>query len=151
MPTIDELRSMAGREIGVSEWIEVTQDRIALFAEAAGDHQWIHTDPQRARRESPYGATVAPGFLTLSLLSELSRGAFTVQGDFRLRLNYGLDRVRFPAPVRAGARVRARFTLKEIAGIPGGVQLTLLATVETEDGGRPAAYAEWILRYLYAV
>ena len=151
MPTVEELRSMAGREIGVSGWLEITQDRIDRFAEASDDLQWIHVDPERARRESPYGATVAHGFLTLSLLSELSRNAFHIDGNFRLRINYGLDRVRFPAPVRAGTRVRARFVLKEIADIDGGVQIPLAATVETEAGGKPAVYAEWILRCLYAV
>ncbi len=150
MPTIDELRARIGAEIGVSSWVEVTQERIDGFAEATGDRQWIHIDQDRARRESPFRSTIAHGFLTLALLSELSREAAPIEGDFRLRLNYGLNRVRFPAPVRAGSRVRARFTLKSLEDIEGGVQIVFSVLMEIEGGGKPALAAEWIVRCLYA-
>lgn len=151
MPTIDELRALTGQEVGASGWVEVTQERIDRFAEASGDRQWIHVDPERARRESQQGKTIAHGFLTLSLLSELSREAVEVKGDFRMRINYGLNRVRFPAPVPVGARVRAHFTLLSVEDFPGGAQLTWSAVVESEGGGKPAVAAEWIVRYYYAV
>ncbi len=150
MPTIDELRNQVGREVGVSGWTEITQRDIDLFAEASRDRQWIHVDTARARRELPGGRTLAHGFLTLALLSRLSREAVDVEGEFRMRLNYGLNRVRFPAPVPAGSRVRARFTLAAIEDLPGGVQITWSAAVEIEGGGKPAAVAEWIVRYLWA-
>ncbi|HWQ52926.1 MAG TPA: MaoC family dehydratase [Bryobacteraceae bacterium] len=151
MPTIDELRALTGQEVGASGWVEVTQERIDRFAEASGDRQWIHVDPERASRESQHGKTIAHGFLTLSLLSELSREAVEVKGDFRMRINYGLNRVRFPAPVPAGARVRAHFTLLSVEDFQGGAQLTWSAVVESEGGGKPAVAAEWIVRYYYAV
>ncbi len=148
MPTIDELRRHVGREIGVSDWIEITQRDLDLFAEASRDRQWIHVDAGRARRELPGGRTLAHGFLTLALLSQLSREAVDIQGDFRMRLNYGVNRVRFPAPVPCGSRVRARFTLASIDDVSGGVQITWSAVVEIEGGAKPAAVAEWIVRYV---
>jgi acyl dehydratase len=151
MPTIDELRSMVGREVGASGWVEITQERIDRFAEASGDRQWIHVDQERARREAPRGKTIAHGFLTLSLLSELSREAVEVEGDFRMRINYGVNRVRFPAPVPAGTRVRARFTLLEVEDFAGGAQIAWSVLVEVEGGLKPAAAAEWLVRYYYAV
>lgn len=142
---------MIGREVGTSGWVEVTQERIDRFADASGDRQWIHVDPERARREAPQRKTIAHGFLTLSLLSELSREAVEVKGDFRMRINYGVNRVRFPSPVPSGARVRARFTLVSVEDFSGGAQLTWSATVEIEGMEKPAVAAEWIVRYYYAV
>jgi acyl dehydratase len=143
---IDELQSLAGQEIGVSDWIEVTQPMIDSFAETTGDRQWIHTDPERAARESPFGATIAHGFLTLSLLSRLKSQAVSVRG-IKMAINYGLNRVRFPSPVRSGARIRGRFTLQSVEPIEGGVQTVVAGTVEIEGEGKPAVAAEWVLRY----
>ena len=142
---------MTGQEVGTSGWLEITKERVDRFAEASGDRQWIHVDPRRAVRESPHRRTIAHGFLTLSLLSELSREAVEVKGDFRMRINYGLNRVRFPAPAPTGARVRGRFTLLALDDFAGGAQLTWAATVEIEGAEKPAAAAEWIVRYYYAV
>jgi acyl dehydratase len=143
---IDELQSLAGQEIGVSDWIEVTQPMIDSFAETTGDRQWIHTDPERAARESPFGATIAHGFLTLSLLSRLKSQAVSVRG-IKMAINYGLNRVRFPSPVRSGARIRGRFTLQSVEPIEGGVQTVVAGTVEIEGERKPAVAAEWVLRY----
>lgn len=143
---IDELQSLAGQEIGVSDWIEVTQRMIDSFAETTGDRQWIHTDPERAARESPYGRTIAHGFLTLSLLSRLKSQAVSVRG-IKMAINYGLNRVRFPSPVRSGARIRGRFTLQSVEPIEGGVQTVVAGTVEIEGERKPAVAAEWVLRY----
>lgn len=143
---IDELQSLAGQEIGVSDWIEVTQGMIDSFAETTGDRQWIHTDPERAARESPYGRTIAHGFLTLSLLSRLKSQAVSVRG-IKMAINYGLNRVRFPSPVRSGARIRGRFTLQSVEPIEGGVQTVVAGTVEIEGERKPAVAAEWVLRY----
>jgi len=143
---VEELKSLVGSEVGVSEWLEVTQDRIHQFAEATGDRQWIHVDPERARRESPYGAAVAHGFLTLSLLSPLLSQAVTLAGDFKYRINYGLNRLRFPAPVPAGSRIRARVTLQSVEEIAGGIQICWAITVDVEGSSKPALAAEWLLR-----
>lgn len=140
------LGELVGREVGVSEWVEVSQERISRFAETTGDRQWIHTDPERAARESPFGTTIAHGFLTLSLLSEMGRTAVAV-GGVRMGLNYGLNRVRFVSPVPAGSRVRGRFTLAEADDIEGGVQVTWKVTVEREGGERPCCVAHWLVRY----
>lgn len=142
----DELRTLVGQEVGVSEWMTMEQSRISAFAETTEDRQWIHLDAERAKTESPYGATIAHGFLTLSMLSEFSREAVDVQGDFRLRINYGLNRVRFPAPVPSGARVRGRFVLASVKDFDGGVEVTWTATVEVEGGTKPALVAEWVTR-----
>ncbi len=113
---LDDLKDFVGREIGVTDWFEITQDRILKFAEATEDRQWIHLDPDRAKRESPYGTTIAHGFLTLSLLSHLSEQALQIQSGVGMIVNYGLNRVRFPAPVPAGSNIRARFTLAIVEG-----------------------------------
>lgn len=144
--TVAELRSLVGQEVAVGEWFTVEQARIDAFADATGDHQWIHQDVARARAESPFGGTIAHGFLTLSLLSSLSRECFEIGGDFKMRINYGLNRVRFPAPVAAGARIRPRFTLQSLEEIEEGYQLVWVVTVEIEDGHKPALYAEWVVR-----
>jgi len=140
------LKEYIGRELGVSDWFTVTQDRIHKFATATEDHQWIHEDPERARRESPYGAAIAHGFLTLSLIGHLAQQAFTVQGA-RLLVNYGLNRVRFPAAVPAESKIRARFELQSVKEFPGGVDATLLVTVECESAAKPCCVAEWLTRY----
>jgi acyl dehydratase len=143
---LKELQGRVGQEVAVSQWFEVTQERINLFAEATEDRQWIHTEPERARRESPFKTTIAHGFLTLSLLSELMKQAIDV-GGLRMGINYGLNRVRFVSPVPAGARIRARFTLAEVEEISGGLQATWSVTVEREGGDKPCCVAEWLVRY----
>lgn len=150
MPTevgsVEKLGEFVGREVALSEWLEVSQTRIDEFAEATEDRQWIHTDPERAARESPFKETIAHGFLTLSLLSELMRLAVSV-GGVRMGLNYGLNRVRFVAPVPAGSRVRGRFTLSALEEVKGGAQATWEVAVEREGGNRPCCVAEWLVRY----
>ena len=152
MPTrtingIEELKTLVGEEIGASDWFEVTQSRINAFADATEDHQWIHLDTERARTDSPFGGTIAHGFLSLSLLPQLAAQAYRVQGDFKMGINYGLNRLRFVSPVPSGSRVRARFTLQSVEDVPGGSQLTLVATVEIEGAQKPALVAEWLVRY----
>ena len=144
--SIARLRDHVGQEVAVSDWLEVSQERINQFAEGTDDRQWIHTDPERAARESPFKGTIAHGFLTLSLLSALGQRAMSVDG-VRMGLNYGLDRVRFVSPVPAGSRIRGRFTLSAIADISGGVQATWNVTVEREGGDKPSCIAEWLVRY----
>jgi acyl dehydratase len=143
---IEELRTLIGEEVIASEWMVVDQARIDRFAEATGDHQWIHKDVERARAESPYGGTIAHGFLTLSLVSLLSQETFVIEGPFKMRINYGLNRVRFPAAVAAGTRVRARFTLLSLDEIEGGHQLSWAVTMDAEGSAKPALYAEWVIR-----
>ncbi len=144
--SIEQLRGLAGSEVGVSEWCPVTQEMIAGFAEVSGDRQWIHTDVERARAESPFGATVAHGFLTLSLLTRLVAEAAAVSGEFKMGVNYGFNRVRFPAPVVAGSRVRARVTLKSMKECPDHVEIVWGVILEREDAGKPALVAEWLVR-----
>jgi acyl dehydratase len=140
-----DLTTFEGREIGTSDWVLVDQPRIDLFARATGDTQWIHVDPERAAA-GPFGATVAHGFLTLSLLSELSAAAFSI-ADVRMGLNYGLDRVRFPSPVRVGSRLRAVCVLKKFERVDGGAQLSITVTIECEGGLKPACVADWVTRH----
>jgi len=144
--TLDDLRTRIGQEIGVSEWREITQQQIDHFAEVTGDHQWIHLDQERAHRESPYGTTIAHGFLTVALLSQLINEAVEIQGDFKLRVNYGFNRLRFTGAVPAGSRIRGRFSLHSIKDVEGGVELTWLSTVEVEGRDKPALVAEWLGR-----
>jgi len=144
---IEELKSLVGQEAAVSDWFEVAQSRINDFADATQDHQWIHVDVERAKTDSPFHATIAHGFLTLSLLPHLAAQAFKVQGDFKMGINYGLNRLRFVSPVPAGSRVRARFTLQSVEEVAGGIQLTWSVTCETEGGQKPALVAEWLVRY----
>ena len=143
---IGALKNMIGQEVAVSDWIKITQDQINLFSEATGDWQWIHTDPVRALVESPYGVTVAHGFLTLSLIGTMMSKAVTFQSPYRMGINYGLNRVRFPAPVRTGSRIRGRFTLLSVEDIDGGLQLTWSVIVESEGSDKPCCVAEWIGR-----
>ncbi len=147
LETPDELRQMVGDELAVTDWLEVTQERIDQFAQATGDHQWIHVDVERARSESPYGTTIAHGFLTLSLLSCLMSQAVTFRGGLKLAINYGLNRVRFPAPVPSGSLLRARVVLGSIEEIAGGLQATWGITVEREGADKPVCVADWLVRY----
>ena len=145
IPGVDRLKEWVGKEVAVSDWLEVSQERIDAFAAATGDDQWIHVDRERAARESPYRGTVAHGFLTLSLLPYLMREAMDIRGA-RMGLNSGLNRVRFTGPVPAGSRVRARFVLAASEEIEGGVQTVWSVTVECEGEAKPALVAEWITR-----
>ena len=149
MPSIRELKERVGQEVAVSPWLDVSQERIDTFAKAIEDFQWIHVDPARAK-SSPFGGTIAHGFLTLSLLSHLSEITFSFS-DRRMGVNYGLNRVRFTSPVKSGSRVRARFTLLKYEPIDGnGVQVTWNTTVEIENSPKPAMVAEWIGRSYYS-
>jgi acyl dehydratase len=141
------LKELIGLEIGVTEWFRVTQERITLFAETTEDRQWIHLDQARASEESPYGMTIAHGFLTLSLLSHFLKTAIQVQNGVRLAVNYGLNRVRFPAAVRADSRIRARVALVSLKELPDSVEATFAVTIEREQSEKPACVAEWLVRY----
>ena len=139
-----DLQPLVGQELGVSEWVSVEQRRIDQFADATGDHQWIHIDPVRAAA-GPFKTTVAHGFLTLSLLPEMSASAFEVR-DTRMGVNYGLNRVRFPAPVPSGSRLRGRFKLLSYEPIEGGAQLVVEVTMEREGSPKPVCVAESVAR-----
>ena len=142
-----ELVAHVGRELAVSDWLTVTQERIAQFADATGDHQWIHLDGERAERESPFGTTIAHGFLGLSLISALVKNAVSI-GGHRLSVNYGLNRVRFVSAVPAGARIRARVTPLSVQTVDGGAnQVVWSVVVEREDADKPCLVAEWLVRY----
>ena len=143
-PHLAALQSLVGHDIGCSQWLAVDQSRIDQFAHATGDHQWIHTDPVRAAA-GPFGATVAHGFLTLSLLPSLFETAFAIE-DVRMGVNYGLNRVRFMSPVHVGSRVRGRFKLVSFEPLPGGAQLTVDATIEIEGADKPACVAQTVSR-----
>jgi acyl dehydratase len=142
--TLAELQPLVGQEIATSDWITIDQHRIDLFADATGDHQWIHVDPVRAAA-GPFGATVAHGFLTLSLLPEMSASAFHIEGS-RMGVNYGLNRVRFPSPVPVGSRLRGHFKLLSYEAIEGGAQMVIEVTMEREGSPKPACVAESIVR-----
>ena len=142
---LDQLAKLVGREIATSDWMEVSRERIAEFAEATGDHQWIHLDQERAARESPYGGVVAHGFLTLSLIPALRASAMSIEG-IGMAVNYGLNRVRFPSPLRAGRRVRAQFVLAAFEAIEGGAQVILQATITEEAAPKPCCVAEVVSR-----
>lgn len=138
-----ELRALAGEEIGTSDWLTVTQELIDRFAELTGDKQWIHIDRERAARETEIGETIAHGFLTVSLLSELSRQTVDVQGAHKMKINYGFNRLRFVSPVPAGSRIRARFSVKAVEDN----QVTWLVTMDLEGSSKPALVAEWLSRF----
>jgi acyl dehydratase len=140
------LSTRVGEEIAVSHWMEVTQARINQFADATGDHQWIHVDPVRAAADLPSKTTIAHGFLTLSLLSTLIRESITFTG-LRMAINYGLNRVRFVSPVPSGSRIRALITLQSVDPVADGFQVTWHVTIEREGGDKPACVADWIVRY----
>jgi acyl dehydratase len=143
---LDQLKGAVGAELGPSEWHEITQRQIDLFAEATGDHQWIHVDPERAAA-GPFGTTIAHGYLTLSLVAYLLPQVVRVTG-ISMGINYGANRVRFPAPVPVGSRVRARGTIQAVEDVAGGVQMTTLVTVEVEGNTKPACVVESVSRYL---
>jgi len=142
---LPSLSTWLGLEVAVSDWVEITQERINLFAEATGDHQWIHVDPERAAKESPFGATVAHGFLTLSLIPMFKDNCMEYAG-VKMGVNYGTNRVRFMAPVKVNSRVRGRFKLAAVEEIKGGVQMTWECTIEMEGYGKPACVAELVSR-----
>ncbi|MFD7241602.1 MaoC family dehydratase [Streptomyces massasporeus] len=142
---LDELKKLAGGDLGTSEWIEVTQERIDTFADATGDHQWIHVDPERAK-EGPFGAPIAHGYLTLSLFIPLFTELLDVQG-VTTKVNYGLNKVRFPSPVKAGSRIRLTAKLAEVEEVPGGVQITVEGAIEIEGATKPAAVLQSLSRF----
>lgn len=141
---ISDLQSLVGQELGVSEWITITQEQVNKFADATGDHQWIHVDPERAKA-GPFGAPIAHGFLTLSLLPEMTASAFKVT-QARMGVNYGLNKVRFPSPVPVGSRVRGHFKLIEYVPLEGGAQMTVECTMEREGSDKPVCVAESLAR-----
>jgi acyl dehydratase len=147
--SLDELKQLVGQEVGLSDWLDVTQERINQFADATGDQQWIHVDPARARAESPYGATIAHGFLTLSLISRLLADSVRLELGGKMRINYGVNRLRFPAAVPVGSRIRGRFKLAVLEDFPGGIQLTWAVTVEIEGSSKPCLAAEWLIRQYF--
>jgi len=140
-----DLAGLAGTEIGPSDWLEVTQDRVNTFADATDDHQWIHVDPERAT-EGPFGGPIAHGFLSLSLLIPLQSQVFDVEG-VSTKVNYGLDKVRFVSPVKVGARIRLTGTIAEVIEVPGGYQLVVDIVIETEGGTKPAVVARSLQRF----
>ena len=143
---LDALPAWIGQEVACSDWLSVDQARIQRFADATGDQQWIHTDPARAQLESPYKTTIAHGYLTLSLLPHLLESCLRIDG-VGMAVNYGLDRVRFPAPLPVDQRVRARLALERLQSVDGGVQAHWAATVELEHSDKPACVAQMLVRY----
>jgi acyl dehydratase len=144
--SLDALPVWVGKEVACSDWLAVDQQRIQQFADATGDQQWIHTDPTRALHESPYKSTIAHGYLTLSLLPHLLESCLRIDG-VGMAVNYGLDRVRFPAPLPVGRRVRARLALERLQSVAGGVQAHWAATIELEDSDKPACVAQMLVHY----
>jgi acyl dehydratase len=140
--TVEELEEAVGHELGVSDWMEITQERVDAFADATGDHQWIHVDVERAK-DGPFGGTIAHGYLTLSLAPWLGSQVFGLDTP-GAKLNYGLNKVRFPSPVRVGARVRARVAIVAVSDVPAGKQLTTSYTIEVEGQDKPACVAETV-------
>jgi acyl dehydratase len=147
--TLQDLRGQIGKELGISDWHVVTQSQIDQVAAVTGDHQWIHLDQDRASSESPYGTTIAHGFLTVSLLPMLISEAIVITGAHKMRVNYGFNRLRFTGAVPSGARIRGRFTLQSVKDVEGGVEITWLSTVEVEGRDKPALVAEWLGRTYY--
>ena len=141
---LDELKQAEGQELGTSDWHEVTQQDIDQFADVTGDHQWIHVDPERAK-ETPFGGTIAHGYYTLSLAPRFSAQILSLEG-FAFAVNYGLNKVRFPAPLPVGSRVRMHAKLKGLEAIPGGAQMTVEVTFEREGGDKPVCVAETLAR-----
>ena len=143
----DDVRAHLGKHLGYSEWIEIDQDRVNLLADATGDHQWIHVDPERATK-GPFGAPIAHGYLTLSISNLFLPQIVEVRG-FSAGVNYGVDKVRFPSPVKVGARIRAGAELTAISEVNGGLQTTIVITIETEGGTKPACVIESLSRWLH--
>jgi acyl dehydratase len=142
---VEGVQGLVGQQLGTSDWVEITQQMVDEFAEATGDRQWIHVDPERARRESPFGGPIAHGYLTLSLLPQLLPQIVEING-FRMGVNYGTEKVRFPAPVPVGSRVRAGATMESATPFEGGVQMNLGVTVEIDGVSKPAMVATVVLR-----
>ena len=140
-----DLKNHIGDDLALSDWLCVTQEMIDLFAKSTGDHQWIHLDEERAKRETPFESTIAHGFLTLSLLSKFLNDSIDL-GESKMGINYGLNRVRFTAPVKSESMVRARFKLKNVVSIDGGVQLEWEVTLEAKNEPKPVLVAEWLTR-----
>ncbi|HLT69431.1 MAG TPA: MaoC family dehydratase [Acidimicrobiales bacterium] len=143
---IDGLKALVGQHLGYSDWMEITQERVNQFADATGDHQWIHVDPERAEAESPFGGPIAHGYLTLSLGPRLVPQVLRVEG-IKMGVNYGCDKVRFPSPVPVGSRLRVGVEVLEVTDVPGGVQAKVRFTFECEGAEKPACVAENLLRY----
>ena len=146
--TLDKLRSQLGREVFLTDWVQIQQQRIDQFAQATEDFQWIHVDTERAARSSPFGGTIAHGFLTLSLLGKFYEAHLSLP-FCEMGINYGLNKVRFTNPVRAGSRVRGRFLLGKLEDIPGGLQLTFAVTIEIDGQDKPAVIAESVVRQYF--
>jgi acyl dehydratase len=143
---VDELKSLVGQHLGSSDWLEITQERVNLFADATGDHQWIHVDPEKAK-DGPFGGTIAHGYLTMSLGPVLLPQVVTVTG-FSMALNYGLNKLRFPSPVPVGSKLRLSAQLADVEDVAGGVQTTYVLTFEVEGAPKPACVAEALYRWL---
>jgi acyl dehydratase len=144
--TMAELPGLTGTELGTSEWVEVSQEQVNLFAEATGDHQWIHVDVERAKKESPFGGPIAHGYLTLSLLIPMWSEVLVVS-DATMGVNYGLNKVRFPSPVPVGSKLRLTATLEAVEEVTGGLQLTVAAVIEAEGAPKPVCIAEPVFRF----
>ncbi|NMC08487.1 MAG: MaoC family dehydratase [Candidatus Lokiarchaeota archaeon] len=149
LESISAFKTSIGKELGVTDWVQVTQENVNKFADATGDHQWIHVDVARAKKESPFGGPIAHGYLTLSMIASLLFALYEVKKT-KLVINYGLNKVRFPAPVLVGARIRARATVVEVKDIEGGVEVELSVTIEIEGGTKPACVAAVVYRYIGA-
>ncbi len=145
--SLNSLKESEGREFPATDWFVITQDRIQKFADSTEDRQWIHVDPERAQRESPFGGAVAHGFLTLSLLPHFLKQAIHIRSGIAMTVNYGLNKVRFPSAGRAGSKVRARVTLASAKESPEFVDATFLIHIETESSSKPCCVAEWLIRY----
>jgi acyl dehydratase len=141
------LKEMIGREIGVTDWFQITQERIRQFAEATVDRQWIHVNRERASQESPYSTTIAHGFLTLSLIGYFVKELIDIQDGVGLAVNYGLNRVRFPAPVPSDSKIRARIFLLRWKELADSIEVTFKVTIESDQSEKPSCVAEWIVRY----
>jgi acyl dehydratase len=146
---VQALKEFVGREIGVTGWLSLTQKRIEQFAETTEDRQWIHLDRERSNRESPYGTTIAHGFLTLSLVSYFVKEVIEIRRGVRMAVNYGLNRVRFPSPVRSDSKIRARIALLTLKELSDAVEITFYVTMESENSDKPCCVAEWVVRYYH--
>ena len=149
LENLDLLAEWVGPEIGITDWVTISQDLIQQFAEVTGDRQWIHVDQDRARRDSPFRTTIAHGFLTLSLLSRFIRQVLEMRSGVRMTVNYGLNRVRFPGPIRADDRIRARFVVRSAKRVPGALEAVFEVSIEVEGSAKPCCVAEWVLRYYF--
>jgi len=147
LETSHSLRDLVGRELTPTDWFPIAQERIEQFAEVTEDRQWIHLDRERAERESPYGTTIAHGFLTLSLLSRFMKEAIQIRGGVRMSVNYGLNRVRFPSAVRADSNIRVRFILQSLKDVPDALEAVWDSRVEVQGSDKPCCIAEWVVRY----